>query len=228
LTVRQNPLDSMPSPSLVNAASAPSPLENYVQPSLGHGLRIWWAYYWPTSLVSLFVVVFLNLLLRKAWENTLISGHVVLWSSRMLPYVVVYGFSIFTIRYVLGKTFRSFRVALLPRDPQSRTEAMSRSFARTIRVWWAFCWRTVVYSLIVRFAGSVALGFTIGILSSMSRAMASLIPIIAQVVIDGAVGLFVIYSAILDEEFADFRVALLPREPALGAVPVAKEGSLAH
>jgi len=209
---------------LVNAASAPSqssPLDNYVQPSLGHGLRIWWAYYWRTSLVSLFVVGFLTFLLRKAWENLLIPGHVILWFSWILPYVVVYGFSIFTIRYVLGKSFRSFRVALLPRDPLSGTEALSRSFGRTIRVWWAFCWRTVVYSLIVRFAGSVALGFTIGILSSMSRAMATWVPIIAQVVIDGAVGLFVIYSAILDEEFADFRVALLPREPALGAVPVA-------
>ena len=62
----------------------------------------------------------------------------------------------------------------------------------------------------------------------MSRAMATWVPIIAQVVIDGAVGLFVIYSAILDEEFADFRVALLPREPAPGAVPAAEEGSLAH
>jgi hypothetical protein len=217
----------MASPPLVNAASPlseSSPLEDYVQPSLGHGLRIWWAYYWPTSLVSLFVIVFLNVLLRKAWENALISGHVVLWSSRILPYVAVYGFSIFTIRYVLGKSFRSFRVALLPRDPQSRTETMPRSFGRTIRVWWAFCWRTGVYSLIVRFAGNVALSFTIGISSSMSRAMATWVPIIAQVVIDGAVGLFVIYSAILDEEFADFRVALLPREPAVAAVPVA----LAH
>lgn len=232
LTVRENPRDSMPrEPPLVNAASAPSlssPLENYVQPSLGHGLRIWWAYYWPTSLGSLFVVGFLTFLLRKAWENELISRHVVLWSSRILPYVVVYGFSVFTIRYVLGKSFRSFRVALLPRDPLSGTEAMSRSLGRTIRVWWAFCWRTVVYSLIVRFAGSVALGFTIGILSSMSRAAATWVPLIAQVVIDAAVGLFVIYSAILDEEFGDFRVALLPREPALGAVPAGNEGSQAH
>ncbi len=232
LTVRQNPRDSMPSePPLFNAASGHSQssrLENYVQPGLGHGLRIWWAYYWPTSLVSLFIISFLTFLLRKAWENDLISGHAVLWSSRILPYIVVYGFSVFTIRYVLGKRFRSFRVALLPRDPLSGTEAMSRSFGRTIRVWWAFCWRSVVYSLIVRFAGSVALGFTIGILSSMSRAAATWVPLIAQVVIDGAVGLFVIYSAILDEEFGDFRVALLPREPTLGAVPAANEGSLAH
>ena len=217
-------------PPLFNAASghSQSALENYVQPTLGHGLRIWWAYYWPTSLVSLCVIGILTFLIRKAYENVLISGHVALWSSRILPYVVVYGFSVFTIRYVLGKSFRSFRVALLPRDPLSGTETMSRSFRRTIRVWWAFCWRTVVYSLIVRFAGSVALGFTIGILSSMSRAAAAWVPLIAQVVIDGAVGLFVIYSAILDEEFGDFRVALLPREPALGAVPAGNEGSQAH
>jgi len=217
-------------PSLFNAAPAPSqssPLDNYVQPNLGHGLRIWWAYYWPTSLVSLFVIVFLTFLLRKAWENVLISTLVVVWSSRILPYVVVYGFSVFTIRYVLGKSFRSFRVTLLPRDRRDGTQAMPRSFGRTIRVWWAFCWRTMVYSLIVRFAGSVALGFTIGILSSMSRAAAAWVPIIAEVVIDGAVGLFVIYSAILDEEFGDFRVALLPREPAVRAVPAANEGSLA-
>ena len=230
LTMGQNPRDSMPSePTLINVASAPgqsSPLENYVQPTLGHGLRIWWAYYWPTSLVSLFVTVFLTFLLRKAWESVLISAPVVVWSSRILPYVVVYGFSVFTIRYVLGRSFRSFRVALLPRDPRDGTEAMSRSLGRTIRVWWAFCWRAVIYSLIVRFAGSVALGFTIGILSSMSRAAAAWVPIIAQVVIDGAVGLFVIYSAILDEEFGDFRVALLPREPAVRAVPATNQGSL--
>ena len=125
LTMGQNPRDSMPSePTLINVASAPSqssPLENYVQPTLGHGLRIWWAYYWPTSLVSLFVIVFLTFLLRKAWENVLISAPVVVWSSRILPYVVVYGFSVFTIRYVLGRSFRSFRVALLPRDPRDGT-----------------------------------------------------------------------------------------------------------
>lgn len=230
--MRQNSPDFMPNePSFFNTASTgdqSSTLDNYVQPTLGHGLRIWWAYYWPTSLASLLVIVLLTIALRKAWENLLISTPVVLWSSRILPFVVVYGFSIFTIRYVLGKSFRTFRVALLPRDPASGPEVMSRSFSRTLRVWWAFCWRSVIYSLLLRFAGSVALGFTIGILSSMNRAAATLVPIIAQVVIDGAVGLFVIYSAILDEEFSDFRVALLPREPVPSTVPTGREQSLAH
>jgi hypothetical protein len=41
-------------------------------------------------------------------------------------------------------------------------------------------------------------------------------------VIEAAVGLFVIYSNILDEDFADFRVNLIPRtspEPATASAP---------
>lgn len=28
------------------------PKDNYVQPNLGHGLRIWWALFWRTTLAS--------------------------------------------------------------------------------------------------------------------------------------------------------------------------------
>jgi hypothetical protein len=52
-----------------------------------------------------------------------------------------------------------------------------------------------------------------GFLSEMGRAMAILVPLVESLVISGAVGLFVIYSNILDEDFGDFRVVLLPREP---------------
>src|SRR5713101_6239709 len=45
----------------------PSPSqENYVQPTVGHGLRIWWAYYWPTSMISFFIIVVLTVLLLVA------------------------------------------------------------------------------------------------------------------------------------------------------------------
>lgn len=60
-----------------------------------------------------------------------------------------------------------------------------------------------MYSLIVSLAGSIFLGV-----------MATLAPIVVSVVIAGAVGLFVMYANILDEEFGDFRVALLPLETA--------------
>ena len=209
--------DSFDSPS--ESGTVPA-LQNYIQPTLGHGLRVWWAYYWPTSLISIVILGFSTVLLRKAWENGMLSGHAVAWADRIIPFLVVYSVSVPTIRYVLGKSFRSFRVALLPRNLSSSAEVLPASFRRSIRVWWEFSWRAVVYSVIVRFAGSIALSLTLGILSSLGRLMAALVPIAFQVVIDGAVGLFVVYSAILDEEYGDFRVALLPRNIVSPGAPV--------
>ena len=198
--------------------SSPS-RENYLQPNLGHGLRIWWAYYWPTSLISFFLIVVLTTLLRKAWENDVLSTHFVLWANRILPYVITSAVSMLGIWRILRKKFRSFSIALLPRAPASGTEPLSLSFQRTLRVWWEFIWRNVVYSVVLRIAGSIALSMTIGILAALGGPMREIVPFVSQVLIDGAVGLFVIYSGILDEEFADFRVTLVPRAPILSAVP---------
>jgi hypothetical protein len=51
----------------------------------------------------------------------------------------------------------------------------------------------------------------------MGGMMAVVVPIVSQIVMDGAVGVFVIYSWILDEEFGDFRVTLVPRGALLRA-----------
>lgn len=200
-----------------SAQGASTPQGNYIQPNLGHGLRIWWAYYWPTSLISLFIIIVLTVLLRRAWENDVLSTQVVLWANRILPYVVVSAVSMFGIWRILGKKFRSFSIALLPHAPASGGEPLSRSFQRTLRVWWEFIWRNIVYSVILRIAGSIALSMTIGILATLGGPMRAIVPFVSQVLIDGAVGLFVIYSGILDEEFADFRVTLVPKWAVLGA-----------
>jgi len=101
-------------------------------------------HHWPTFLILSFIIGVLMVLLRKAWENVLISGHVVLWANQILPYVVIFAVSMFGIRRILAKKFRSFYIALLPRDA-SGVEPLARSFQRTVRVWWAFIWRAVVY-----------------------------------------------------------------------------------
>lgn len=207
-------------PGLFDSASleSTSPSQgNYIQPNLGHGLRIWWAYYWPTSLISFFIVVVLTVLLRKAWENGMVSGQVALWANRILPYVVIFAVSMLGIRRILWKKFRSFSIALLPRDAAFGVEPLSRSFQRAVRVWWAFIWRAVVYSVIFRIAGSIALSLTIGVFAAISGMMGTVVAFVSQVLIDGAVGLFVIYSGILDEEIGDFRVTLVPRGADPGA-----------
>jgi hypothetical protein len=201
--------------------SSPSQ-ENYLQPNLSHSLRIWWAYYWPTSLISFFIIVVLTTLLRKAWENDVLSTQVVRWANQILPYAVVSAVSMLGIWRILRKKFRSFSIALLPRAPASGSEPLSLSLQRTLRVWWEFIWRNVVYSVILRFAGSIALNLTIGILATLGGPMRAIVPFVSQVLMDGAVGLFVIYSGILDEEFADFRVTLVPRAHILSAAPSAE------
>jgi hypothetical protein len=192
---------------------------NYIQPNLGYGLRIWWAYYWPTFLISSFIIGILMVLLRRAWENVMVSGHVVLWANRILPYAVTFVVSMLGIHRILRKKFRSFYIALLPRDATFGVESMSRTLERTLRVWWAFIWRAIVYSVVFRFAGSIAIGLTIGILTAIGGKMGALVPFVSQILIDAAVGSFVIYSGLLDEEFGDFRVTLVPRVAALSATP---------
>jgi hypothetical protein len=212
-------------PGMFDEASSsriPMPLGDYIQPTLNYGFRVWWAYYWPTSLISVVLIVTIGVALRMAWQNFLVSAHFVRWANLILPYAVVYSVSLGMIYYVLAKGFRHFRVALLPRGVSSANQPLPRTFSRTSRVWWAFSWRAVVFSVIFRFAGGIAIGFVVAALSMMGPVMTALVPIAAQVIIDAAVGLFVMYSAILDEEFGDFRVALLPRKditPVAAAAP---------
>lgn len=198
--------------------SSPSQ-ENYLQPNLSHSLRIWWAYYWPTSLISFIIIVVLSVLLRKAWENDTLSTQVVRWANQILPYAVVSAVSTLGIWRILRKKFHAFSIALLPRDPASGNEPLSLSPQRTLRVWWEFIWRNVVYSVILRIAGSIAINLTIGLLATLGGPMRAIVPFVSQVLMDAAVGLFVIYSGILDEEFADFRVTLVPRAVLLSATP---------
>ena len=50
---------------------------HYVQPNLNHGLRIWWAFYWPTTLAATLLTIAANLGLRQIYENTNAPGSVI-------------------------------------------------------------------------------------------------------------------------------------------------------
>lgn len=198
---------------------ASSSQEDYIQPSFAYGLRIWWAYYWPTSLISFFIIGILMVLLRRAWEYLILRDQVVLWVNRILPYAVTFFVSMFGIHRILRKKFQSFYIALLPRNASFGAEALPRTSLRALRVWWEFIWRSIVYSVIFRFAGSIALGLTMGILASIGGVVGKVVPLIFQVLIDAAVGSFVIYSGLFDEGFGDFRVTLARRVAVLSATP---------
>lgn len=121
-----------------------SALDDYIQPNLGHALRIWWAYYWPTTVISFLLGVLLRGVVRLLYENFIVSANPLLPVVRYGPYVINYVVAFFVIRYVLGKSFRHFRQGLISNADVPPAQLLKPTFTRTLRVWWIFTWRTVV------------------------------------------------------------------------------------
>jgi hypothetical protein len=192
------------------AGSAPA-LDDYVQPHLGHALRIWWAYYWPTTLITVVGGYLLGVLVRLLYENFIVLAKPLIPVTRYGGYVINYATAFFVMHYILGKTFRHFRLALLSSGSAFPIQILKPSFARTLRVWWIFTWRTVLYTVISFALVIYPMGWFVGIFRP-GALLASLFFLLLGFVVSGALSLFVIYSNILDEDIGDFRVALLPRQ----------------
>jgi hypothetical protein len=202
-----------------SAAHKFQPEPAYIQPTLNHGLRIWWAYYWPTTVAAALLTFCTIYWVRVLYGRAAISAQTAKVLFGVSPYTLTAVIGLLVFRYILGKRFRHFRLALLPRAAPAGSDAtpLPAVWRRTARVWWTFTWRSVVYSVVLSFLANVSLGIVTGMLSEMNRTLAVLVPMIRDLLIGAAVGLFVVYSNILDEEFGDFRVVLLPREAAAQA-----------
>jgi hypothetical protein len=202
-------------PSMFNAPSPASPAtpdSDYIQPTLNHGLRIWWAYYWPTSVAAGLLTILLAYCVRVLYQRVMISASIARPVLLSLPYATTAGVGLLIFRYLLGKRFRHFRLALRAKGEDTAAVLLIPRWRRTVRVWWTFTWRTILYGVVLSFLVNISLGIMLGMLMETSRLMAALVPVVQGLIIAAAVGLFVIYSNVLDEEFGDFRVVLLPRE----------------
>jgi hypothetical protein len=213
-------------PSIFNEPRSehPAPLsDNYIQPDLGHGLRIWWAFYWRTLLSTYIVIVVINVSLRELWLNGAIPAGLVRPISLIIrydSYPIYYILAFVALALVLRKKFRDFRLGLLSKRGGEGAQILPPTFARTARIWWTFCWRAVVYRIIVAVAVMFPLGWITAFLVALvpGNGFAALVRIATQLLLDGVVGIFVIYSNILDEDISDFRVALVPRAADVGAI----------
>lgn len=87
-------------------------------------------------------------------------------------------------------------------------------------MWWTFCWRSIVYRLIITVAVMFPLSWIMGFLVALVPSPGFVVAVntAVQFLLDAVVGIVVIYSAILDEDISDFRVALRPRELVVGVV----------
>jgi hypothetical protein len=192
-------------------------LGNYIQPNLGHGLRIWWAFYWRTALSAMVLAFGLNMELRNFLQPPTLR----LLAQFDAP-VFYYLAAFIAMAYILRKNFRHFRVSLLSNHGGEGAEPLPPTLRRTARVWWTFTWRAVIYRFIVGFVASFPLGWIIGFLAHfLSARQTTVLMLAVEVILDGAVGMFVIYSNILDEDISDFRVALLPRTASVSSLTTA-------
>jgi len=110
--------------------------------------------------------------------------------------------------FILRKRFRGFHIRLVSKsDP---AQVLQPTFRRTFRIWWTFTWRTLIYRIVLSFAMSVPMGFLTGAVAVIYPPLGPAFATFMGLAIEAGVGLFTIYSSILDEEISDFCVTLAP------------------
>jgi hypothetical protein len=194
-----------------HAAGNPSPTADYIQPNFGHALRIWWALFWRSTLVGGILGIGLGLLVGRLYQYGDLPLGAVAPTARYGGYVLNYAVAFFVMYYVLHKTFRRFRVALVENWCEPNAQILEPTLARSSRIWWTYTWRTVVYTLVVYVAAYIPLSVVTGFLSLGPAVGSVLVLLFGSVVIPGVAALFAIYSNILDEDFGNFRVTIAPR-----------------
>jgi hypothetical protein len=191
------------------AVSVASAEKYYVQPTLGHALRVWWAFFWRNTLISDGIVIVLVVALMALTRYIPFSRTV-----RIIPfcsYLIEYIVAIFVIHFVAYKRFRHFRV-ILTEQRDGGVDILEPTFRRTFRIWWTFTWRSVVYLIALSVAVYVPLGFLSSAFAAIFPALAVVFNTFFHALVEGAAGLFTIYSNILDEDISGFRVSLAPRD----------------
>jgi hypothetical protein len=203
----------MPGPPSMFESSPPSTsvpaTSNYIQPNFGHGLRIWWAFFWPTNLIAAIVTIAINFAVKLGYENLRIpasvAGPILRYDNLVVPYII----GLLVMDYILEKKFRNFRVALLTNQGSAGAQQLDSTLPRALRVWWTYSWRTFVYRIIATFVATIPMAVMIGLFDRVPSLQAA-VRVLFVIALDGAAGLFVIYSNIIDEDFGNFRVCLLP------------------
>ena len=178
-----------------------APDSPYIQPTFNYALRIWWAFVWPISVVTVILGLFTPL-------NSFVA-------QCALTFAGMY--------YILGKNFRHFRIALVSNADLDHPQPLPRTVDRVARGWFAYSWRVWIFVLILFAVASIPLSIIAAAFSAMPR-IANGIAVFSLVSLEAAVGLYVLYNDILEEDFDDARVCLLPRDnaPATGqASPLA-------
>src|SRR5271168_184519 len=213
-------LSLVPDPSSTTPNATPA--GDYVQPTLNHGQRIWWAFYWRNILIAAVLGDVLGFVVMSLYERGTVSLEMRGYLLKIGPYVLSYSMAIFVLRYVIRRPFRRFRVGLLSIQGSGVPQEVPQTWIRTIRIWWTFTWRSSLVLIFLSFAASIPAGMVVGLAATLSLRLGQVLQGMIGVVLTGAASMYAIYSGILDEDFSDFRVSLLRREASRPELPAAE------
>jgi hypothetical protein len=185
----------------------------YIQPTLQHGLRIWWAYYWRNEVIALILGfqlgAFVQWLVTKGWAPYTYRALLIQGGGIALNYIPAAA----VLYYVFRKKFRSFRIRLTPLGLVESDQEFTLTPKRAFRIWWTFTWRGIVYTLVLLFITNIPMGFLVSAVTAISPAVGQIFGLLTGIGIAAAVGLFVIYSNLLDEDIGDFHIGLVSKSP---------------
>lgn len=207
------------------AVPAALPDSDYIQPNLGHGLRIWWAFFWRDTLISVVLSAIAGIEIQIVYMRGFVSAETHNLIIKYVGYVITYIVAIIVMHSVVRKRFQHFRISLTSIQSDDRTVVLPPTFPRTFRIWWTYTWRTVVYSVVLLLVANVPISFISGAVAVVYPPLANIFAQLVQFAIGAAVGLYVIYANILDEEIGGFRVGLVlnttipPSRPVVESIP---------
>jgi hypothetical protein len=205
------------------AATTAAPESPYVQPTFNYALRIWWAFYWPLGVATIFAFVF-AVIIGAVFRSILHSAtQETMWGIVGVIMAFYFAFSFVVMYYILDKRFRHFRVALVSSADYAHPQVVPRTGARVGRVWFAYIWRAVPYGVVATFVVSFPLNVITGAFVRMP-AFYFFLRLAAEIATSGAVGLYVIYNNIIDDRFGDARVCLLGRDFGTAPAPTQANG----
>lgn len=91
------------------------------------------------------------------------------------------------------------------------------TFKRTARIWWAWVWRSVIFGGAAGLFGSVVISLS-GVLNRISEKAGQYLGLAVGVAVAVPVGIWV-FQMILEKDFGEFRIRLVPKAPAAPPLP---------
>ncbi len=193
---------------------AHSPSSSYVQPTLSHALRVWWAFYWRSTVFGIVIALVISLLLGIVGSAAGLSKPVILLAARVESLVVTFMVALFAMQRVLRKNFQRFRIGLVSHaSPLGEPQYLEPTLGRALRVWWAYFWRVIVLVVIAFVVAVLPLSTFVGLFRP-SLIFVQVFSVLMWTAIGMLVSTYVLWYKILDEDIADFHVTLVPREAA--------------